>query len=90
MDQIPDIVSGATCFFSPNAPEWAAIQVALNSGTSAYPNGIGHDPPCYLEAERQLLNKPSIGLNTDGSGAPAFILVRKRIQGDHAVIQIPD
>ena len=82
-----DTVAGSPCLFSPNATGWSAIQAALNSGTTTAPS-VSFDPLCY-GSNRQIVYKASIGANTNGSGAPAFVFERQRSPSDHAVIQIP-
>lgn len=83
-----DTVAGSPCFFSPTAAGWAAIQAALNSGTTVVPN-VSFDPDCY-GGNRQLVYKSTIGNHIDGRGAPAFIFEREKSSPSApAVVQIP-
>jgi hypothetical protein len=82
-------VASAACFFSPDASGWTAIRSALQSGTTQVPR-VNYDPGCY-SANKQLVYKQSVGLNVNGSGAPAFIFEQYRANpgSDPAVVQIP-
>ncbi len=84
-------VLNAGCFFSPTASAWATIQSAFSSQTTVVPTVAG-DPRCYNMTAfgRQLIIKRSIGMNANGSGAPAFIFEQQRdSEADPAVIEIP-
>jgi hypothetical protein len=80
-------VANAACFFSPTASGWTLIKAALNSKTVTLPS-VSFDPKCY-GAGRQFVVKQSVGINVNGSGAPAFIFEQRRNATDPAVIQIP-
>ena len=85
---VGDIVGGSTCFFSPNAAAFAAIQNAYTTQATVVPT-VANDPTCY-GGNRQLVWKTSVGNNANGNGAPAFIFERpKTNSSDPAVVQIP-
>jgi hypothetical protein len=87
-----DTVAGSTCFFSPTAADWAAVQQALNSGTTQVPNLGTDDPGCYSGStpSEQIIYRASIRNNASGSGAPAFLFERQKSQDtDPAVVEIP-
>lgn len=86
-----DTVAGSPCFFSPTAPDWGAVQGALQSGTTIVP-ALSTDPGCYSNNTpgRQIIYKASIGNNANGNGAPAFLFERqKSADSNPAVVQIP-
>ena len=80
-------VGNCKCFFTPDATGWTKIQAALNSGTTTLP-AVNFDPKCF-SSNRQFVYKGSIGNNTNGSGAPAFIFEQWRKSTDPAVTRIP-
>lgn len=81
-------IQNAPCFFSPTPTGWAAIQAALNSGTTTSPTGIQYDPLCF-GSNRQILVQSSMPPNLNRSGAPAFVFEQSRAASSPAVIQIP-
>jgi hypothetical protein len=86
--RVGDIVAGSRCFWSPTAPQWATVQTALQSGTTTFPSGTG-GTTCYADpAQRQIVYKVSVGNNSNGCGAPAFLFLRPRSASDPAVVQI--